>query len=51
MNPTYNLERFLSAQESVYDTALNELRNGKKLSHWMWFIFPQIGSTSRRGVF
>ncbi|WP_291124862.1 DUF1810 domain-containing protein [Flavobacterium sp. UBA6031] len=42
MNPTYNLERFLSAQESVYDTALTELQNGKKQTHWMWFIFPQL---------
>lgn len=42
MHPTYNLERFLSAQKSVYDTALNELRNGRKESHWMWYIFPQI---------
>ncbi len=50
MNPTYNLERFLSAQESVYDTALNELRNGKKLSHWMWFIFPQIAGLGRSEI-
>lgn len=50
MNPTYNLERFLSAQESVYDTALNELRNGKKLSHWMWFIFPQIDGLGRSEI-
>ena len=50
MNPTYNLERFLTAQESVYDTALNELRNGKKLSHWMWFIFPQIAGLGRSEI-
>lgn len=50
MNPTYNLERFLSAQESVYDTALNELRNGKKLSHWMWFIFPQIAGLGQSEI-
>lgn len=50
MDPTYNLERFLSAQESVYDTALNELRNGKKLSHWMWFIFPQIDGLGRSEI-
>ena len=42
MSKTYNLERFLTAQESVYDTALTELRNGRKQTHWMWFIFPQL---------
>jgi uncharacterized protein (DUF1810 family) len=30
------------AQESIYDTALNELKNGRKQTHWMWFIFPQL---------
>ena len=38
----YNLHRFLDAQERIYDTVLNELRAGRKASHWMWFIFPQI---------
>ena len=37
-----SLNRFLIAQEGVYETALKEIRSGKKLSHWMWFIFPQI---------
>ena len=37
-----NLERFIKAQELDYDKALNELKNGKKTSHWMWYIFPQI---------
>ena len=36
------LDRFLYAQELTYDKALDEVRNGKKESHWMWFIFPQI---------
>ncbi len=36
------LERFLKAQKETYDTALQEIRSGKKTSHWMWFIFPQI---------
>lgn len=35
-------DRFLSAQSDVYRTALAELRNGHKRSHWMWYIFPQI---------
>ena len=42
MTATYNLHRFLDAQERVYDTILNELRAGRKSSHWIWFIFPQI---------
>jgi uncharacterized protein (DUF1810 family) len=37
-----NLFRFLSAQEGVYDRALTEVRRGRKTSHWMWFIFPQL---------
>lgn len=39
---SHNLERFISAQKAVYQTALNELKNGRKQSHWMWYIFPQI---------
>ena len=42
MPAAYNLERFLSAQQNTYATALQEIRNGRKKSHWMWFIFPQI---------
>ena len=42
MTDIYNLQRFLDAQERIYDTVLNELRAGRKASHWMWFIFPQI---------
>ena len=36
------LYRFLEAQEKNYTIALNEIKNGHKQSHWMWFIFPQI---------
>jgi uncharacterized protein (DUF1810 family) len=39
---SFDLNRFLEAQESIYGTALAELKNGRKLSHWMWFVFPQI---------
>ncbi|MGZ8171764.1 MULTISPECIES: DUF1810 domain-containing protein [Methylobacter] len=39
---TVDLSRFINAQESVYDSALAELRNGRKRTHWMWYIFPQI---------
>ena len=42
MNTTYNLKRFVDAQERDYATALSEIKNGKKRSHWMWYIFPQI---------
>jgi len=38
----FDLLRFVSAQERSYDTALAELRNGQKLTHWMWYMFPQI---------
>jgi len=36
------LDRFVDAQGGVYDQALDELRAGRKTSHWMWFVFPQI---------
>ncbi|WP_207431394.1 DUF1810 domain-containing protein [Sabulibacter ruber] len=36
------LQRFLSAQERDYEVALSEIRRGRKQSHWMWYIFPQI---------
>jgi len=36
------LERFVQAQAPIYDQALRELRAGRKQSHWMWFVFPQI---------
>jgi uncharacterized protein (DUF1810 family) len=38
----HNLERFVSAQDPVYSRVCAELRDGRKTSHWMWFIFPQI---------
>ncbi|MFA4868844.1 MAG: DUF1810 domain-containing protein [Pedobacter sp.] len=39
---THNLERFITAQKSIYQTALSEINTGKKQSDWMWYIFPQI---------
>ena len=43
MNTTpYDLNRFISAQERVLKDVFTELRNGRKQTHWMWFIFPQI---------
>jgi uncharacterized protein (DUF1810 family) len=38
----FNLQRFVDAQASVYDTVVAELRAGAKRSHWIWFIFPQL---------
>ena len=42
----YLLERFVEAQDSVYDQVCWELQQGLKMTHWMWFIFPQIGGLS-----
>ena len=42
MSKDYDLARFHRAQERDYDTALAEIRSGRKRSHWMWYIFPQI---------
>jgi len=42
MHDPYNLQRFVDAQNSVYDEVCAELRKGDKRGHWMWFIFPQI---------
>lgn len=38
----FDLERFIKAQERDYETALEEIRRGRKRSHWIWYIFPQI---------
>jgi uncharacterized protein (DUF1810 family) len=38
----FDLSRFISAQDRVYDRVLAELRSGHKRTHWMWYIFPQI---------
>ncbi len=42
MTDAIDLQRFVTAQEPVYQAVLTELRAGEKRSHWMWFIFPQI---------
>jgi uncharacterized protein (DUF1810 family) len=39
---TYNLNRFVDAQDKIYNTVLQELQTGRKTTHWMWFIFPQL---------
>jgi uncharacterized protein (DUF1810 family) len=45
----YNLERFVDAQNAhgTYERAVDELRRGRKASHWMWFVFPQIAGLGR----
>jgi uncharacterized protein (DUF1810 family) len=42
MNVKDGIERFVLAQETTYNQALLEIRNGKKETHWIWFIFPQL---------
>ena len=42
MNSTNTLSRFLSAQQNIYPQVAKELKTGKKTTHWMWFVFPQI---------
>jgi uncharacterized protein (DUF1810 family) len=42
MSDPYNLQRFVDAQDRVYARVVAELRAGRKTSHWMWFVFPQV---------
>jgi uncharacterized protein (DUF1810 family) len=44
---SFTLERFVAAQAPVYDDVLEELRAGRKTSHWMWFVFPQLKGLGR----
>ena len=41
-NDPFELSRFVEAQDKVYDRVLAELKSGRKRTHWMWFVFPQI---------
>jgi uncharacterized protein (DUF1810 family) len=43
----FDLERFVKAQAPVFDVALEELRAGRKRTHWMWFVFPQLRDLGR----
>ena len=38
----FNLERFVAAQASLFETVLAEMKRDRKQSHWMWFVFPQL---------
>src|ERR1041385_6316255 len=44
---SFEIERFVKAQERVYPRVLEELRHERKRSHWMWFVFPQLKGLGR----
>ena len=46
----HDLNRFKIAQESSFEQALSEIQNGKKISHWMWYIFPQIAGLGKSSI-
>lgn len=46
----YQLKRFLDAQDADYAAALQEIKTGRKRSHWMWYIFPQIAGLGMSGI-
>jgi uncharacterized protein (DUF1810 family) len=50
MDDPFDLQRFVVAQHSVYDQVEAELAAGAKASHWMWFVFPQLGALGRSGM-
>ena len=50
MDDPYDLRRFVDAQDGIYEAAVRELRAGRKTSHWMWFVFPQITGLGRSAV-
>jgi len=52
MSDPFDLQRFVDAQDAggTYDTALAELRAGRKRSHWMWFVFPQVAGLGRSAM-
>jgi len=46
-NDPFELQRFVAAQATVYDQVLRELRDGRKTTHWIWFIFPQAAGLGK----
>jgi len=50
MDEDFDLERFVAAQEDSYETALGEIRRGRKRSHWMWYVFPQFAGLGSSGA-
>ena len=50
MYDPFHLQRFIEAQNSVYEDVLKELKLGQKIGHWMWYIFPQIRGLGRSAM-
>lgn len=50
MTDSHNLQRFVDAQDPVYEEVLAELANGQKTSHWIWFVFPQHKELGRSAM-
>lgn len=50
MSDAFQLERFVAAQDPVYAEVVAELRAGRKTSHWMWFVFPQLVGLGRSAM-
>ncbi|KTE02509.1 calpastatin [Sphingopyxis sp. H038] len=50
MTDSDRLDHFVAAQEQIYPRALDEIRRGRKRSHWMWFIFPQLTGLGRSAM-
>lgn len=50
MSASPDLRRFLDAQAQTYEQALSELQDGRKRTHWMWFVFPQVAGLGRSGM-
>ena len=50
MNDPFDLQRFVSAQNPVFEQVCSELRQGRKESHWMWFVFPQLQGLGHSGM-
>jgi uncharacterized protein (DUF1810 family) len=46
----HDLQRFVDAQDDVYDDVLDELHDGRKTSHWMWFVFPQLRALGHSAI-
>lgn len=50
MSDKFNLQRFVDAQNTIFHNVINELKNGKKQTHWMWFVFPQLKGLGRSSM-
>lgn len=50
MDDPYHLQHFVDAQDAVFEQVCKELRAGRKCSHWMWFVFPQLAGLGRSAL-